>query len=135
MNAEDELLLRREVRAAVFRTERLRRAGRETEASGQLQGELAATRARLAALGRVDTAGTVHRWRAEDEAAFDLAALIGDLMHERAGASAPARPPAAVFAPSLPSPPPVRAAPAGGIPGLADLLDDMLTQERSRPRT
>ncbi len=133
MNTEDELQARREVRAAVFRTERLRRVGRLTEASEQLDGELAAAQARLASGGRTDAAGTVLGWRAEDEAAFALAALLCDLLAERphpaaTSAIASHEPRTTPATPVLAFPPPPT-----GPPALADLLDAMLAQER-RPR-
>lgn len=142
MNAEDELLVRRELRAAVFRTNQLRRVGRTVEADEQLAGELAAAQARLAALGHPDAAGTLRCWRMEDEAAYDYALLIADLVAASPGpAPAPALTRALPTPPPSPAPPPAAAvpvafpAPPTGIPGLADLLDDMLSQERrSRPR-
>jgi len=76
MNPEEELNLRREVRATVFR---LARAHREAAPGMSLAGEFAAVQARLAALGCPDPERTLCRWRMEDEAAFDLAALV----HER----------------------------------------------------
>ncbi|HLP02840.1 MAG TPA: hypothetical protein VK163_12505 [Opitutaceae bacterium] len=141
MNAEDELLLRREVRAAVFRTERLRRAGRDVEADEQLASEIAGAQARLAAAEVSDPAAILLRWRMEDDAALAIAHLIGEIVteglsvgenmtrrigpgsHESAQPHRPATPTAA-----FPDPP-------TGVPGLADLLDEMLSQERrARPR-
>jgi hypothetical protein len=140
MNAEDELLVRREVRTAVFRTNMLRRAGRAVEADEQLSGELAAAQARLAALGHHDAVGTLRCWRMEDEAAYDYALLIADLVAPQS-ASAPtpaavAAPPRSGVEPSSPATVPLAfPPPPTGVPGLADLLDDMLSQERrSRPR-
>jgi hypothetical protein len=141
MNAEDELLLRREVRAAVFRTERLRRAGRDVEADEQLAAELAGAQARLAAADTTDPAATLLRWRMEDDAALAVAHLIGEIVAEGLAvggaatrhvegdtqeAAQPVEPATPMVA--FPDPP-------TGVPGLADLLDEMLTQERrARPR-
>lgn len=140
MNAEDELLVRREVRTAVFRTNMLRRAGRAVEADEQLAGELAGAQARLAALGHHDAVGTLRCWRMEDEAAYDYALLIADLVAPHPPAATAPVPAAAPIrsevAPAGPAAVPVAfPSPPTGTPGLADLLDDMLSQERrSRPR-
>ena len=144
MKPEEELLLlRREVRDSVFRSERLHRAGRTADADEQLAGELAAAQARLAESGRDDAAGTLLRWRGEDESAFALAELVADLVAERGLRLVPAAQP--VFAspstaasPSAPigdtaAPQFAFPAPATDIPALADLLDDMLSQERRAP--
>ena len=138
MKPEEELLLlRREVRDSVFRSERLHRAGRTADADEQLAGELAAAQARLAESGRDDAAGTLLRWRGEDESAFALAELVADLVAERGLRLVPATQP--VFAsPSAPigdtaAPQFAFPAPATDIPALADLLDDMLSQERRAP--
>lgn len=128
MNPEEELNLRREVRATVFR---LARAHHEVAPGMSLAGEFAAVQARLAALGCPDPERTLCRWRMEDEAAFDLAALVHELVAARLP-PVPARPFATVVMPP-PASPPSHAHPAPsstGIPGLADLLDDMLSQER-----
>ena len=130
MNTEEELQVRREVRAAVFRTERLRAVGRIAEAGEELEGELAAAQARLASLGLADAAALVLRWRAEDEGAFALATLLCELLAQRQPPATPPAPPCADAppAPALAFPPATT-----GTPVLADLLDAMLAQER-RPR-
>ncbi len=146
MQAEDELQLRRAVRAAVFRAERLRRAGRAPEAEEELAAEFAGAQGKLAAAGAPDPAATLHRWRLEDDAAWAIAHLIGEVVldglaagaprPERAGPAAPERTPTPEPG-QAPPPAPLLAfpAPPTGVPGLADLLDDMLTQERrARPR-
>ncbi|MFT3828759.1 MAG: hypothetical protein QM691_03535 [Opitutaceae bacterium] len=145
MQAEDELQLRREVRAAVFRAERLRRAGRALEADEQLAAELAGAQGRLAAAGAADPATTLRQWRLEDDAAWSIAHLIGEIVLD-GFSDARAHPvrhepakPAATSSPEEPTPTgePVMAfpEPPSGVPGLADLLDEMLTQERrARPR-
>lgn len=133
MNTEEELQVRREVRAAVFRTERLRGASRLVEAREQLEGELSAAQARLASLGLPDAAGTILRWRADDEGAFALATLLCDLLGQpgppAAPPTSPRNEPQALSAPCALAFPP----PASTTPALADLLDAMLAQER-RPR-
>ena len=131
MNPEEELNLRREVRATVFR---LARAHREAVLGMSLAGEFAAVQARLAALGCPDPERTLCRWRMEDGAGFDLAGLVHELVAARLP-PVPARPFATVVMPPLVSPP-SHAHPApvsAGIPGLADLLDDMISQERPHP--
>ncbi|HQF39357.1 MAG TPA: hypothetical protein PK322_09600 [Opitutaceae bacterium] len=130
MNTEEELQVRREVRAAVFRTERLRAAGRLPEAREELEGELAAAQARLASLGFADAATAVLRWRAEDEGAFALATLLCELLAQR---PPPAAPPTAPRADAPPAPALAFPPPTTDTPVLADLLDAMLAQER-RPR-
>ncbi len=130
MNTEEELQVRREVRAAVFRTERLRAAGRLPEAREEREGELAAAQARLATLGVADAAALVLRWRAEDEGAFALATLLCELLAQRQPSASPSAAPhaEATATPALAFPPPTTDTPV-----LADLLDAMLAQER-RPR-
>lgn len=138
MSTADELQLRRDVRAAVFRTARLRRAGREIEADEQLAAELAAAQARLATAGDADPAAVLHRWQMEDDAALAIAQLIGELVLEGLAAApghpaAPAREPAASVSPTpVASPLLAFPAPPTGGPGLADLLDEMLLQDRPR---
>lgn len=134
--------LRREVRAAVFRTERLRACSRSIEADEQLAGELAAAHAALTTAGESDPAALLRRWSAEDAAAFALAQLVADLVAESMAAKPPSN-----DHPEWPLPQTPRALaspPAHGIgqeafpppssttPGIADLLDDMFAQERSR---
>ncbi len=137
MNAEDLLLLRREVRTAVFRAARLRRAGRDLEADEQLAAELAGAQARLASHGVADAAGEILRWRMEDDAAFAIALMIGEIVLEGLNQPSPAAVPAPGPATAAAHPSPVSAhafpPPPTGVPGLADLLDEMLSQER-RPR-
>lgn len=145
MQAEDELQLRREVRAAVFRAERLRRAGRAVEADEQLAAELAGAQGRLAAAGAPDPAATLRQWRLEDDAAWSIAHLIGEVVldgladsgahAERRDRTAPADTAAPAEPPATGAPVFAFPAPPSGVPGLADLLDEMLTQERrARPR-
>ncbi len=132
--------LRRAFRAAIFRTERLRLAGRDAEAAEQLSLERAATQAQLATAGEPDPAATLRRWHDEDLAAFDFAHLLGELVAERIGGTPRESAPAATVGsyPSVPDAPasavPQQAfpPPPTGIPGLADLLDDMLSQDRRR---
>ena len=127
MNTEEELQVRREVRAAVFRTEQLRALGRTAEAREELEGELAAAQARLASLGLADTASRIRRWRAEDEGAFALATLLCELLAQR---QPPPSPPPAPHADPPPAPALAFPPPTAGTPVLADLLDAMLAQER-----
>lgn len=145
MQAEDELQLRREVRAAVFRAERLRRAGRAVEADEQLAAELAGAQGRLAAAGTSDPAATLRQWRMEDDAAWAIAHLIGEVVLDGlagSGAASARHPRSAPDETRAPVDPAARGAPViafpeppSGVPGLADLLDEMLTQERrARPR-
>lgn len=133
MNTDEQDQQRRAVRDAVFRACRLRLNGRISAADELLASELLSAQARLGASGVADAAALVHQWYREDEAAFALAQLISELVGERLQSSDTPRATLTVDrpdAPHAPSPPPH----AAGPPGLADLLDGMLTEERRAKR-
>lgn len=135
MNFEEQDQLRRALRAAIFRAERLRTAGHSAAADELLSGELAAAQGRLAAGGTADASALVHLWYHEDEAAFALAQLIGELVGERIqSVVTPTALPAAERLVVSPSPAPPLATTPAGVPGLADLLDGMFTEERRAKR-
>ena len=133
MNTDEQDQQRRAVRDAVFRACRLRLNGRISAADELLASELLSAQARLGASGVADAAALVHQWYREDEAAFALAQLISELVGERLQPSATPRTALTV---DRPNPPMAAAAPttASAPPGLADLLDGMLTEERRAKR-
>lgn len=127
--------LRREVRQLVHRTCRQRWEGDAAAAQEALDSEIARLLARQAGDG-VDEA-TVRGWVAADEADFDRAVLISDLVASRIGAAGATTKPsvagATVAPPATPAAAPARSRPpAGTVPGIADMLDDMLTQQKPR---
>jgi len=126
--------LRRDVRTAVYRACRLRADGHGVRADEQLGDELAAAQAQLATDGMADAVMAVRAWVEADEAAFAQAQLTSELLLERlprtevGAAPLLAENPRSFVAPQL-------RPPVSGVPGLADLLDDMLSQERrAKPR-
>jgi hypothetical protein len=124
--------LRRDVRTAVFRACRLRADGHAARADEQLADELAAAQAQLASDGMNDAAAVVGDWVEGDEAAFAQAQLTSELLFERLPRAENGPAPLSADRPGPPSATPPRPA-VGGVPGLADLLEDMLAQER-RPK-
>ena len=133
MNTDEQDQQRRAVRDAVFRACRLRLNGRISAADELLASELLSAQARLGASGVADAAALVHQWYREDEAAFALAQLISELVGERLQSAGTPRTTLAVDRPDAPHAPASPPA-AGGPPGLADLLDGMLTEERRAKR-
>lgn len=133
MNTDEQDQQRRMVRDAVFRACRLRLNGRIAAADELLASELLSAQARLGATGLSDAAALVHQWYGEDEAAFALAQLIGELVGERLRSLVTQRTPLEADRPSG-GPAPAVPPRAGGTPGLADLLDGMLTEERRSKR-
>jgi hypothetical protein len=133
MNTDELDQQRRAVRDAVFRAGRLRLNGQTVAADELLASELHAAQAHLGATGVADAAPLVHQWYGEDEATFALAHLISELVGDRLQSSVTPRTALAVDRPSTVSTP---ATPphAGSTPGLADLLDGMLTEERRAKR-
>ncbi len=128
-NARD--LLRRGVRAAVYRACWRRLEGDEAGAQDLLSCELPAVRSSASAAAAADDE-LVRSWLDEDTADFDRAVLISDLVARRAASTGM---PAASAAPVVPvnkpasttSERPVRGTSS---PAIADLLDGMLAQER-----
>ena len=124
--------LRRDVRTAVFHSCRLRVDGHAARADEHLADELAAAQAQLATDGMNDAAAVVRDWVEGDEAAFAQAQLTSELLFERLPRTETGPAPLSTDHPGPPSATPSRPV-VGGVPGLADLLDDMLSQER-RPK-
>jgi len=123
--------LRREVRHLVHRTCRQRLEGDEMGAKEALDSGLTKL---LSAEPAADIEEPVVReWIEAEEAEFDRAILISDLIVSRIGQNAPQKQTssksasAASTAPSSPRPA------ATGAPVIADMLDDMLSQQK-RPR-
>lgn len=129
--------LRREVREAVFCACRQRLVGAPVAAEDWLATEIALLRVQHEGAGVTDTELTM--WQREDEDTFAHAKLVSELVAEQIGrvtANQPALAPAVAAEPVLMPTRSRRAAepdPVSGVPGLADLLQDMLDQEQ-RPR-
>jgi hypothetical protein len=130
-NARD--ILRRGVRAAVYRACWRRLEGDESGAQALLSCELPAALSNSGDAGTVDDE-LVRSWLDEDTADFDRAVLISDLVARRSGggvAASPGAAPALAAAPAraasaAPEPPARRPR----SPAIADLLDGMFEQER-----
>jgi hypothetical protein len=123
--------LRREVRHLVHRTCRQRLDGDETGAQKALDSGLANL------LSAEPTANVeepaVREWVAAEEAEFDRALLISDLVVSRMG-RAERQEKTTVKASQVIHPAPAHSRPAAtGSPIIADMLDDMLSQQK-RPR-
>lgn len=117
--------LRQALRTAVHRACWHRREGDAAGAEVMLASE---TDAVLAAAGVVETgADEIVRWREEDAADFDHAMLIGELVSRRLAPQVAAPAPAEILPRPLARPPRAR---AGVAPEIADMLDEMLAQER-----
>jgi hypothetical protein len=130
MESRALLSLRREVRHLVYRTCRQRLEGDETGAQQALDSGLANLLAAETVVVAKEPA--VREWVEAEEAEFDRALLISDLVASRLGRDA-RRENARAKASRAAPPPPASAQPrpaSAGVPGIADMLDDMLSQQR-----
>jgi len=123
--------LRREVRHLVHRTCRQRLEGDETGAKKALDSGVARL---LSAEPAADIEEPdVREWIEAEEAEFDRAILISDLIVSRIGQDTRQEQASSKSVPAA-SPTPSRSRPAAtGAPVIADMLDDMLSQQK-RPR-
>lgn len=118
--------LRRDVRAVVHRACWRRFEGDETAAQSILAGELPPILTDAAS--DESATDTLRRWLDEDEADFAQALVISDLVARRMNRPAAAFTPASQTAP-LPA---TRSRLGGGAsPSVADLLDDMFSQQKT----
>lgn len=91
-----------------------------------------------AEIGTAEDSGITDKalrdWVTEDEDSFEHAVLISELVSKNLGpvrAGAPAPETRAAAAPAAPAKTQPRQRPAT-VPGIADMLDDMLSQQRDR---
>ena len=129
METNSREVLRRAVRRAVHRACWRRLEGEAESTPAELAVEITQVRVEHAvAVAEVE----VQSWITEDEGEFDRAMLISDLVARRvqrcAAPAAAAAAPAAIVEPEreIVARPPVRSSPS-----IADLLDDMFSQQQS----
>jgi hypothetical protein len=128
METNSREVLRRAVRRAVHRACWRRLEGEAESTPAELAVEITQVRVEHAvAVAEVE----VQSWITEDEGEFDRAMLISDLVArrvQRCAAPAAAAAPAAIVEPEreIVARPPVRSSPS-----IADLLDDMFSQQQS----
>ena len=128
--------LRRAVRRAVHHACWQRLEGDHEHINANPHEEIAQARAASSAADVTDE--DVRAWIMEDEAEFDRAILISDLVARRVQRTAEAPPPPSASAPvraettaKAPAPEIVVRAPVRSAPSISALLDDMLAQRRA----